>query len=96
MNDSALAFIRVISIGIGATLTIDLWALFLKRVFKIAAPNYCLVGRCDLKDMLDKQRPQICGESCTKPNEDRAHEGESQIIHESPVHYLTYLAKQDQ
>jgi hypothetical protein len=34
-----------IIIGIGATLTTDLWALFLKHAFKITAPNYCLVGR---------------------------------------------------
>ena len=32
-------------IGLGATLTTDLWALFLKRTFKIGSPNYCLVGR---------------------------------------------------
>lgn len=45
MNDLALSLISAILIGIGATLTTDLWALFLKRAFKIAAPNYCLVGR---------------------------------------------------
>ncbi len=36
---------NAILIGLGATLTTDLWALFLKHVFKITAPNYCLVGR---------------------------------------------------
>jgi hypothetical protein len=45
MNSLALSLIRAILIGLGATLTTDLWALFLKRAFKIAAPNYCLVGR---------------------------------------------------
>jgi hypothetical protein len=45
MNNLALSLISAILIGLGATLTTDLWALFLKRVFKIAAPNYCLVGR---------------------------------------------------
>ncbi len=45
MSNQALSFIRVISIGLGATLTTDLWALFLKLAFNIAAPNFCLVGR---------------------------------------------------
>ncbi|MBL8076746.1 MAG: DUF2938 domain-containing protein [Anaerolineales bacterium] len=45
MNDLALSLISTIFIGLGATLTTDLWALFLKRVFKITPPNYCLVGR---------------------------------------------------
>jgi hypothetical protein len=45
MNNLAIPLISAILIGLGATLTIDLWALFLKHVFKIAAPNYCLVGR---------------------------------------------------
>lgn len=31
--------------GLGATLTFDLWAMFLKRIFKIAPANICLVGR---------------------------------------------------
>jgi hypothetical protein len=45
MTDLALSLISAILIGLGATLTTDLWALFLKRAFKIAPPNYCLVGR---------------------------------------------------
>ena len=45
MNSMALSLVSAILIGLGATLTTDLWALFLKRAFKIAAPNYCLVGR---------------------------------------------------
>ena len=45
MNNLALSLISAILIGLGATLTTDLWALFLKHAFKIAAPNYCLVGR---------------------------------------------------
>jgi len=45
MNNLAFSIISAILIGLGATLTTDLWALSLKRVFKIAAPNYCLVGR---------------------------------------------------
>jgi hypothetical protein len=45
MNNLVLSLISAILIGLGATLTTDLWALFLKRAFKIASPNYCLVGR---------------------------------------------------
>ena len=45
MNDLTLSLISAILIGLGATLTTDLWALFLRRVFKITSPNYCLVGR---------------------------------------------------
>lgn len=45
MNSLAFSLVRAILIGLGATLATDLWALFLKHTFKIAAPNYCLVGR---------------------------------------------------
>jgi hypothetical protein len=45
VNNSTLSLVSAILIGLGATLTTDLWALFLKHVFKIASPNYCLVGR---------------------------------------------------
>ena len=45
MNNPALSLISAIVIGLGATLTTDLWALILKRAFKITSPNYCLVGR---------------------------------------------------
>ncbi len=34
-----------IIIGIGATLVMDLWNLFLKRAFNIPSLNYCLLGR---------------------------------------------------
>lgn len=34
-----------ILIGLGATLTFDLWALFVKYAFKITPSNFCLVGR---------------------------------------------------
>jgi hypothetical protein len=34
-----------IAIGIGATLVMDLWNLFLKRTFSIPSLNYCLLGR---------------------------------------------------
>ena len=34
-----------IAIGIGATLIMDLWNLFLNRTFNIPSLNYCLLGR---------------------------------------------------
>ena len=45
MTDPALFFISTILIGLGATLTFDLGALFLKHAFKIPSSNICLVGR---------------------------------------------------
>ena len=32
-------------VGLGATLLIDLWALFLRRGFNISSLSYCLLGR---------------------------------------------------
>ena len=37
--------LTAIAIGIGATLLMDLWNLFLKRGFDIPSLNYCLLGR---------------------------------------------------
>lgn len=37
--------LRVALVGIGATVGIDLWNLFLKRAFSIPSLNYCLLGR---------------------------------------------------
>jgi Protein of unknown function (DUF2938) len=34
-----------VAVGLGATLFMDLWALFLKRSFGTPSANYCLVGR---------------------------------------------------
>ena len=45
MNNPILSFIGAILIGLGAALTFDLWALFLKFTFKINPSNMCLVGR---------------------------------------------------
>lgn len=38
-------FLGAVLIGLGATLAIDLWALFLKRRFNIPSLSYCLLGR---------------------------------------------------
>ncbi len=45
MSIEANYVLRAIAIGIGATLVMDLWNLFLKRAFSIPSLNYCLLGR---------------------------------------------------
>jgi hypothetical protein len=45
MNNLALSLTSSILIGLGATLTFDLFGLFLKHAFKITPSNICLVGR---------------------------------------------------
>ncbi len=45
MDNLALFLISAILMGLGATLTFDLWGLFLKHAFKITPSNICLVGR---------------------------------------------------
>ena len=45
MSIEADYILPAIAIGIGATLLMDLWNLFLKRAFSIPSLNYCLLGR---------------------------------------------------
>ena len=45
MSIEATDISGAILVGIGATLTMDLWNLFLKRVFGIPSLSYCLLGR---------------------------------------------------
>lgn len=45
MNNLTISSISAILMGLGATLTFDLWAHFLKYAFKIPPSNICLVGR---------------------------------------------------
>lgn len=37
--------VAIIAVGFGATLFMDLWAIWQKRAFNVTLPNYCLVGR---------------------------------------------------
>jgi hypothetical protein len=37
--------VAAVAIGIGATLLMDLWNLFLKRMFRLPSLDYCLLGR---------------------------------------------------
>lgn len=45
MSIEANDFLGAIAMGIGATLVMDLWNLFLKRSFNIPSLNYCVLGR---------------------------------------------------
>jgi uncharacterized membrane protein YagU involved in acid resistance len=45
MSIEATYVLDAMAIGIGATLILDLWAMFLKRAFNIPSLNYCLLGR---------------------------------------------------
>lgn len=45
MNNIVISLVSTILIGLGATLTFDLWVLFLKHTFNVAPSNLCLVGR---------------------------------------------------
>lgn len=45
MSLEASDILGAIAMGIGATLMMDLWNLFLKRTFSIPSLNYCLLGR---------------------------------------------------
>ena len=45
MSIEANCILAAIALGIGATLVMDLWNLFLKRAFNIPSLNYCLLGR---------------------------------------------------
>jgi hypothetical protein len=45
MSIEARHIVGAIAVGIGATLVMDLWNLFLKRAFGIPSLNYCLLGR---------------------------------------------------
>jgi hypothetical protein len=43
--DRGAVILGAIAVGIGATLLMDLWNLFLRRAFGIASLDYCLLGR---------------------------------------------------
>ncbi len=45
MSIEANSILGAVAIGMGATLVMDLWNLFLKRMFGIPSLNYCLLGR---------------------------------------------------
>jgi hypothetical protein len=57
------------AIGIGASLIMDLWNLFLKRAFGIPSLNYCLLGRWLLHMPGNRFRHASIGAAARKPFE---------------------------
>lgn len=45
MNETLEFVVRTVLIGVGATVVMDLWALFLKSAFNAPSLDYALVGR---------------------------------------------------
>jgi hypothetical protein len=45
MNMKLIDVLTAIAVGLGSTLLMDSWSIFLKRAFNIPSPNYCFVGR---------------------------------------------------
>lgn len=45
MTTEPTYLLGAVAVGLGATLFMDLWALFLRRAFSTPSANYCLVGR---------------------------------------------------
>lgn len=69
MNIEPNALWAGLLIGLGATLTMDLWALLLKRVFHVPSLSYCLVGRW-LRHMPDGRfKHASIGAAASKPRE---------------------------
>lgn len=56
-------------VGLGATLFMDLWALFLKRTFGVPLANYCMVGRWLGHMMQGKFMHTSIAEAARKPSE---------------------------
>jgi len=45
MNIDATTILSATAMGVGATLIMDAWNLFLKRAFSVQSLNFCLLGR---------------------------------------------------
>lgn len=45
MNLGLSTILRAVAVGIGASVIMDLWNLFVKRVFGLPSLDYCLLGR---------------------------------------------------
>jgi hypothetical protein len=69
MNTQALYILDAILIGLGATLTIDLWALLLRRAFSVGSLDYCLLGRWVLHIPSGRLVHPSIGSAARKPNE---------------------------
>ena len=71
MTLQPLYILDAILIGLGATLIIDLWALFLKRAFSVRSLDYCLLGRWVLYIPQGKIVHAQIGATLAKPHECR-------------------------
>ena len=45
MSLEATEILAAVAIGLGATLVMDLWHLFMRRTFRVPSLDYCLLGR---------------------------------------------------
>jgi hypothetical protein len=63
------AALQTALLGVGATLFIDLWALFLRRAFGIRSLDYCLLGRWVLHMPTGKLVHENIGASPAKRHE---------------------------
>lgn len=68
MIDAAHLAVAIL-IGLGATLLIDLWAMFLRHVFGIRSLDFCLLGRWVLHMPAGTLVHQSIGASPRKPHE---------------------------
>jgi len=60
---------EAVLIGVGATLLIDLWALFLRRAFSVRSLDYCLLGRWVLHIPRGVVRHDNIGAAARQPHE---------------------------
>jgi hypothetical protein len=61
--------VRAIAIGIGASVLMDLWNLFLRRAFGMPSLNYCLLGRWLLHMPRGTFRHASIGAAAHRPHE---------------------------
>jgi hypothetical protein len=64
-----MRLLEIAGIGIGATLCIDLWALFLKKAFGMRSLDYCLLGRWVLHMPAGRVMHDSIGAAAAKPHE---------------------------
>ena len=69
MHVGAATILGGILVGIGATLSMDLWNLFLKRTLGIPSLNYCLLGRWLCHMPTGTLRHPNIGAASPKPHE---------------------------
>jgi hypothetical protein len=66
---TASQILTSVALGLGATLIIDLWALFLRRSFGIRSLDYCLLGRWVLHMPRGRIRHESIATASSQPHE---------------------------